>query len=326
MSNGPRIVINPRVFEKRDPRDAMCVMWNEALRIVMSLNGFEPASEPTEAQRKFFADTAYADDELQLRRTILARIATLDTSVKDPTDEQLEETAEMLEMVMEVGAPQNEWEQAAVKRLHDVVVKSLESTRANGSGTPAPRERGSARADLGGGATDDEKKPQNGDIRYVEKDGNYYRQTYRQGEAEATSGWNGEVMQKAEWDKARADADGGRQEGSAAPAPAATRESIDAQAERPDAALDDATGGARSAAAHADGAQRPSAEGRTPDVPPEQPAQAEAPPAATGMAGSALDVGGFTTGGLAGDGDRVRRLMEDAKGDRARRRQVKNMV
>ena len=54
-----------------------------------------------------------------------------------PTDEQLEEAAEFLEMVMEVGAPQSEWEQAAVKRLHDVVVKSLESTRANGTNAPA---------------------------------------------------------------------------------------------------------------------------------------------------------------------------------------------
>lgn len=142
---GPRIVINPQVF--RDKRDALCVAFNEAFRVVMEMNGFEPAFEPTEAQRKFFADTAYADDELQLRRTILARIATLDTSVKDPTDEQLEETAEMLEMVMEVGAPQNEWEQSAVKRLHDVVVKSLESTRANGSGAPAPKERGPTEAD-----------------------------------------------------------------------------------------------------------------------------------------------------------------------------------
>lgn len=135
---GPRIVINPQVFN--DKRDALCVTFNEAFRVVMELNGFEPVSEPTEAQRKFFSDTAYADDELQLRRTILARIATLDTSVKDPTDEQLEETAEMLEMVMEVGAPQNEWEQSAVKRLHDVVVKSLESTRANGGaeGTSQP--------------------------------------------------------------------------------------------------------------------------------------------------------------------------------------------
>lgn len=122
-----RIVVNPEVFN--DKRDALCVAFNEALRLVMEENGFEPVSEPTEAQRKFFSDTAYADDELQLRRTILARIATLDTSVKDPTDEQLEETAEMLEMVMEVGAPQNEWEQSAVQRLHDMVVRMRESPR-----------------------------------------------------------------------------------------------------------------------------------------------------------------------------------------------------
>ena len=147
---GPRIVINPQVFN--DKRDALCVAFNEALRLVMEANGFEPVSEPTEKQRKFFADTAYADDELQLRRTILARIATLDTSVKDPTDEQLEETAEMLEMVMEVGAPQNEWEQSAVQRLHDVVVRMRESPR-----SPAPEERpeetGSAQAAEGAGVT-----------------------------------------------------------------------------------------------------------------------------------------------------------------------------
>ena len=124
--SGPRIVINPAVF--RDKRDALCVTFNEAIRLVMAENGFEPVSEPTEKQRKFFADTAYANDELQLRRTILARIATLDTSVSDPTDEQLEETMEMLEMVMEVGAPQNEWEQQAVQRLHDVIAKTREAS------------------------------------------------------------------------------------------------------------------------------------------------------------------------------------------------------
>lgn len=123
---GPRIVINPAVFH--DKRDALCVTFNEAFRLVMSENGFEPVSEPTEKQRKFFADTAYANDELQLRRTILARIATLDASVSDPTDEQLEETMEMLEMVMEVGAPQNEWEQQAVQRLHDVIAKTREAS------------------------------------------------------------------------------------------------------------------------------------------------------------------------------------------------------
>ena len=121
---GPRIVINPEVFE--DKRDALCVAMNEAFRVLMEVNGFNPVSEPTDAQRQFFADTAYSQNENQMRRTILARICTFDTSVKDPTEEQLEESVEFLETVMEMGAPQNEWEQQAVQRIHDVLVAAIE--------------------------------------------------------------------------------------------------------------------------------------------------------------------------------------------------------
>lgn len=79
QDGGPRIVVNPEVFS--DSRDALCVALNEAFRIIMEVNGFEPQAEPTPAQRRFFADTAYANDELMLRRTILARICTFDTSI-----------------------------------------------------------------------------------------------------------------------------------------------------------------------------------------------------------------------------------------------------
>ena len=114
-----RIIINPSTF--KNEKSALCVAMNERFRIAMEQYGFEPQSEPTDKQRRFFADTAYADDEVQLRRTILARILTLDTSVKDPTDEQLQEAVEFLTSVMEAGAPQNEWEQQAVMRLRDVI-------------------------------------------------------------------------------------------------------------------------------------------------------------------------------------------------------------
>ena len=57
---GPRIVINPSTF--RNEKDALCVAFNEAFRIVMEETGFDPVSEPTEEQRRFFSDTAYADD------------------------------------------------------------------------------------------------------------------------------------------------------------------------------------------------------------------------------------------------------------------------
>ena len=156
---GPRIVINPTTFH--NDKDAACVMWNEGFRIVMEDMQFDPVAEPTERQRRFFSDTAYADDETQLRRTILARICTFDTSVKDPTDEQLEEAVEFLEDVMEAGIPQNEWEQSSVQRIHDVIVQSVGRRPAGGTSAETPAEPAAAepaeetQADEQGGETEE---------------------------------------------------------------------------------------------------------------------------------------------------------------------------
>ena len=144
--HGPRIIINPSTF--RNEKDAACVMWNEGFRIVMEDMSFSPVSEPTDRQREFFSDTAYANDEEQLRRTIIARICTFDTSVKDPTDEQLQEAVEFLESVMEAGYPQNEWEQSSVQRIHDVIVKAIGAPPAE-----EPPAEEAAQADEEGGKT-----------------------------------------------------------------------------------------------------------------------------------------------------------------------------
>lgn len=157
---GPRIVINPSTFRNR--KDALCVAFNEAFRVVMEDMEFNPVSEPTGEQRKFFSDTAYAGDELQLRRTILARICTFDTSVKRPTDEQLQEAVEFLEGVMESGYPQSEWEQSAVQRIHDVIASvPMGQGEAAGDGERRGKERtpedgGAANADIGGGDAEDD--------------------------------------------------------------------------------------------------------------------------------------------------------------------------
>lgn len=141
--SGPRIAVNPEVFS--DDRDALCVALNEAFRVIMEINGFDPVAEPTDAQRRFFADTAYANDETQLRRTILARICTFDTSIGKPaggehtghrestapTQEQLEEAVEFLHTVLEIGAPQNKWEQNVVKRILTVLEKAVEAGRSS---------------------------------------------------------------------------------------------------------------------------------------------------------------------------------------------------
>lgn len=159
--SGPRVVINPTTF--KNEKDGLCVAFNEAFRILMEVNGFDPVAEPTDKQREFFSDTAYANDELQMRRTILARICTFDTSVTDPTDEQLQEAVEFLDTVLEIGAPQNKFEQQAVERIRTAISQALESgERVPASQAPAPEgspevAAGGAGSSAGGVPEDEEK-------------------------------------------------------------------------------------------------------------------------------------------------------------------------
>lgn len=77
-----------------------------------------------------------------------------------PTDEQLQEAIEFLETVMEIGAPQNQWEQQAVKRIHDVLVATLENgQRVNSGEQPEPPqdENGTVVGAVGGGTADDDR-------------------------------------------------------------------------------------------------------------------------------------------------------------------------
>lgn len=159
--SGPRVVINPTTF--KNEKDGLCIAFNESFRIIQEINGFDPVAEPTEKQRAFFADTAYRDDERMLRRTILSRICTFDTSVTDPTDEQLQEAVEFLDTVLEIGAPQNQWEQRAVERIRTAISRALESgERVPASQAPAPEgspevAAGGAGSSAGGVPEDEEK-------------------------------------------------------------------------------------------------------------------------------------------------------------------------
>ena len=166
--SGPRVIINPQVM--KDDRDALCVAFNESFRIIQEINGFDPVAEPTEKQRAFFADTAYRDDERMLRRTILSRICTFDTSVTDPTDEQLQEAVEFLDTVLEIGAPQNQWEQRAVERIRTAISKALESgERVPASQAPAPEASPKVAAGgagySAGGVPEDEEKDHGAEFR-----------------------------------------------------------------------------------------------------------------------------------------------------------------
>lgn len=95
------IIINPSVFT--DKRDAFAVAVNEALRLWMEDYEFTPEFDITPEQEAFFKDTAYAGDMVAMSKTILARIATRDTSIPRPTPEQIAETSRLLDGVMDTA-------------------------------------------------------------------------------------------------------------------------------------------------------------------------------------------------------------------------------
>lgn len=169
-----RIVINPSTF--KNDKDALCVAFDEALRVAMDEMGYEPMAEPTDEQRQFFSDTAYSDDELQLRRTILARICTFDTSVENPTDEQLQEAVEFVQSVMEAGFPQNEWEQSCLQRILTMLQNVAGSEAPTSPATSGQRDGGTgAQAAEGGGFTesDEAKKRREENARKLKAQGAY---------------------------------------------------------------------------------------------------------------------------------------------------------
>lgn len=130
-----QIYINPEVVN--DQRDALAVAYNEAYRIIMEQQGFEPQAEPTPEQVQFFSDTAYANDPLMMKRTITARIATYDGSVPNPTPEQYQDVVDMLNMVMESGVIQNDEEESIVtSTLQDMEAEVQES---QGAAQEAPQ-------------------------------------------------------------------------------------------------------------------------------------------------------------------------------------------
>ena len=69
---------------------------------------------------------------------------------------------EFLETVMEIGAPQNEWEQKAVQRLRDVIAASVGRRPERAAEEEPPEDEGTVQGAIGGGMTDEERnRPEN---------------------------------------------------------------------------------------------------------------------------------------------------------------------
>ena len=80
-----KITLNP--FNNLSPEQQNAVALNEAARIYMRNSGEEYAPV-TEQQKASFKGTAYENDDKALRRTILARILSGDSSAGDTTRQQ----------------------------------------------------------------------------------------------------------------------------------------------------------------------------------------------------------------------------------------------
>lgn len=102
-----------------------------------------------------------------------------------PTDDQIAEALEFLHTVLEIGAPQNEWEQSMVQRM----INELEKRRPGGAQRPGAPVGGTVNADIGGGATDTD--------RFAARDERYAEREARDAEREARANDNGRMDERA---------------------------------------------------------------------------------------------------------------------------------
>ena len=81
------IVLNP--YSSLSKKELSLVAINEALRLKIREDDFDPQFDITEEQIKYFKGTPYENNKMAMRQTILARIHTGDPSAKS-TKEQKE--------------------------------------------------------------------------------------------------------------------------------------------------------------------------------------------------------------------------------------------
>ena len=97
MTEDNKITLNP--YSDNTPEEQRGVARNEALRIFMKLNSTQPDFELTPSQKSFFKGTEYENDELNAKRSTVARILTGDPSVGKVPPEQLEYAQQIADQI-----------------------------------------------------------------------------------------------------------------------------------------------------------------------------------------------------------------------------------
>jgi hypothetical protein len=108
MTSDEKVILNP--FSNLSKQEQNAVYQNEAIRLHLKKNNYEPKFELTPQQREFFKGTPYEKDETAAKHSILARILTGDPSVGTLTKEQ-KSAAESI--AQEVNKPTEDKQKAA---------------------------------------------------------------------------------------------------------------------------------------------------------------------------------------------------------------------
>ena len=87
MTEDNMIILNP--YSKLTPEQKNAVALNEAIRLVIKKSNFPVEFDLTEKQKEFFKGTEYEKNEDEAKKSILARLLTNDSSVQEPSEEQL---------------------------------------------------------------------------------------------------------------------------------------------------------------------------------------------------------------------------------------------
>lgn len=86
MTEDEKVILNP--FSPLSEQEKNSVYQNEAIRLHLKKNKYQPEFELTKEQRKFFKGTPYEKNEIAAKHSILSRILTGDPSVGNATEEQ----------------------------------------------------------------------------------------------------------------------------------------------------------------------------------------------------------------------------------------------
>lgn len=98
MTEDNKITLNP--YSKNTPEQQQQVAKNEAIRLFLKLKKISPEFDLTSDQKDFFKNSEYANNLEEAKKSIVARILTNDSSMQEPSKEQIDFANSIKDLIM----------------------------------------------------------------------------------------------------------------------------------------------------------------------------------------------------------------------------------